>query len=178
VGQSVPRYDENVAELALLEWLEELGWAVLPGPSIAPGEPAAERESYRDVILRGRLRAALERLNPGVPASALDAAERKLLQRESPALVLENRRLHRLLVDGIAVEVPATGGGVRGERVRVLDFDDIAANDWLAVNQLTVQEGQAHRRTDVVLYVNGLPLVVVELKSPAAEHTDIWSAYR
>ncbi|MEO5791709.1 MAG: HsdR family type I site-specific deoxyribonuclease, partial [Gaiellaceae bacterium] len=113
----------------------------------------------------------------GVPESALDAAERKLLQRESPALVLENRRLHRLLVDGIEVEVPAAGGGVRGERVRLLDFDDLAANDWLALNQLTVQEGQAHRRADVVLYVNGIPLVVVELKNPADEHADVWSAY-
>ncbi|MBA2527909.1 MAG: DEAD/DEAH box helicase, partial [Pyrinomonadaceae bacterium] len=141
-----PRYDENVAELALLEWLGELGWQVAHGPDLAPGEPAAERESYGDVLLRGRLRAALGRLNPGVPESALDAAERKLLQRESPALVLENRRLHRLLVDGIEVEVPAAGGGVRGERVRLLDFDDLGANDWLAVNQLTVEEGQAHRR--------------------------------
>lgn len=79
------------------------------------------------MILRGRLRAALARLNPGARESALDAAERKLLQRESPSLTLENRRLHRLLVDGIEVEVPALGGGVRGERVRVLDFDAAAA---------------------------------------------------
>ncbi len=174
---TVPRYDENVAELALLEWLGELGWEVMHGPDLAPGEPAVERESYGDVLLRGRLRAALARLNPGAPGSALDAAERKLLQRESPALVLENRRLHRLLVDGIEVEVPAAGGGVRGERVRLLDFEDLAANNWLALNQLTVQEGQAHRRADVVLYVNGIPLAVVELKNPADEHADVWSAY-
>jgi type I restriction enzyme, R subunit len=173
----VPHYDENVAELALLEWLAELGWQVLPGPSIAPGEPGAERESYRDVILRGQLRAALERLNPGVPASALDAAERKLLSRESPSLVLENRRLHRLLVDGVEVEVPAAGGGARGVLARVIDFERPEANDWLAVNQLTVEEGQAHRRPDVVLYVNGLPLVVVELKNPADEDATIWSAH-
>ena len=172
-----PRYDENLAELALLEWLGELGWSVLPGPSIAPGEPEAERESYRDVILRGRLRAALTRLNPDAPASALDAAERKLLARESPALVLENRRLHRLLVDGVEVEVPAEGGGVRGMLARVIDFEHPEANDWLAVNQLTVEEGQAHRRPDVVLYVNGLPLVVVELKNPADEDATIWSAH-
>ena len=174
---TAPRYDENVAELALLEWLGELGWQVRPGPSIAPGEPAAERESYRGVVLRGRLRAALARLNPGVPESALAAAERTLLARESPSLVLENRRLHRLLVNGVEVEVLADGGGVRGERVRLLDFDDLVANDWLAVNQLTVEEGQAHRRPDVVLYVNGLPLVVVELKNPADEDATIWSAW-
>ena len=174
---AAPRYDENVAELALLEWLEALGWQIAHGPDLAPGEPAAERESYRDVVLRGRLRAALAGLNPGLPASALAAAERKLLQRGSPSLILENRRMHRVLVDGIAVEVPAPGGGIRGERVRILDFDDLNANDWLAVNQLTVREGQAHRRADVVLYVNGVPLVVVELKNPAAEHADIWSAY-
>ncbi|MBA2383359.1 MAG: type I restriction endonuclease subunit R, partial [Actinobacteria bacterium] len=172
-----PRYDENVAELALLEWLDALGWQVFKGPSLASGEPGAERESYRDVVLAGRLHAALARLNPGVPESALDAAARKLLIRESPSLILENRRLHRLLVDGVEVEVAAVGGGVRGERVRVLDFGDVAANDWLAVNQLTVEEGQAHRRPDVVLYVNGLPLVVVELKNPADEDATIWSAH-
>ena len=175
-GPAPPRYDENVAELALLEWLAELGWQVLPGPDTV-GSPGAERESYGDVILLARLRAALVKLNPDVPESALAAAERKLLARESPSLVLENRRLHRLLVDGIEVEVPAVGGGVRGERVRVLDFEQPKENDWLAVNQLTVEEGQAHRRPDVVLYVNGLPLVVVELKDPADEDADIWSAY-
>jgi type I restriction enzyme R subunit len=172
-----PRYDENVAELALLEWLGAIGWQVLHAPEIGPGEPSAERESYRDVVLRGRLQEALERLNPTVPPGALAAAERKLVQRETPSLVLENRRLHRLLVDGVEVEVPAEGGGVRGARVRVLEFDDPGSNDWLAVNQLTVEEGQAHRRPDVVLYVNGLPLVVVELKNPADEDADIWSAY-
>jgi type I restriction enzyme R subunit len=173
----VPHYDENVAELALLEWLRELEWQVLHGPSIASGEADAERESYRDVLVRGRMREALERLNPGLPPGALDAAERKLTVRESPSLILENRRLHRLLVDGVEVEVAADGGGVRGVRVRVLDFEDIEANDWLAVNQLTVEEGQAHRRPDVVLYVNGLPLVVVELKNPADEDATIWSAH-
>ena len=176
-GPLAPRYDENVAELALLEWLGELGWELLPGPSIGPGEPGEERASFRDVILRGRLRAALARLNPSLPKSASAAAERKLLARESPSLILENRRLHRLLVDGVEVEVPAAGGGVRGERVRVLDFDDLAANDWLAVNQLTVEEGQAHRRPDLVLYVNGLPLVILELKNPADEDATIWSAH-
>jgi type I restriction enzyme R subunit len=174
---SAPHYDENLAELALLEWLGELGWQVLAGPTIAPGEPAAERESYRDVLLEGRLRAALERLNPGLPESALEAAAQTLRRRESPSLVLENRRLHRLLVDGVEVEVPAEGGGVRGARVRAIDFDDINNNDYLALNQLTVEEGNAHRRPDVVLYVNGLPVVVVELKNPADEDADIWSAY-
>jgi type I restriction enzyme, R subunit len=176
-GRPVAHYDENVAELALLEWLGELGWSVLPGPSIAPGESGAERETYRDVVLRGRLHAALAQLNPDLSANALDAVERKLLARESPALVLENRRLHRLLVDGVEVEVPADGGDVRGVLARVIDFEHPEANDWLAVNQLTVEEGHAHRRPDVVLYVNGLPLVVVELKNPADEDATIWSAH-
>jgi type I restriction enzyme R subunit len=171
-------YTEGVVEEALLEWLGGLGYEVRPGPEIAPAEPAAERDDYREVVLRGRLRAAVERLNPGVPAAALDEATRQLLRVESPSLVVANRRAHRMLVDGVQVEVPAEGGGVRGVRVRLVDFEDPTANDWLAVNQFTVMEGQAHRRPDVVVFVNGLPLAAVELKNPADEDATIWTAFK
>jgi len=173
----MPSYDENLAEQALLEWLGALGYEVRRGPNLAPGEPGEERPDYRETLLRGRLRAALARLNPHLPASALGEAERVLTQVDTPSLVQRNRRFHRHLVDGVAIEVPAPGGGVRGERVRLVDFDDPAANDWLAVNQLTVVE-HAPRRADVVVYVNGLPLAVCELKNPADQDATTHDAFR
>ncbi|MFN8187804.1 MAG: HsdR family type I site-specific deoxyribonuclease [Gaiellales bacterium] len=172
-------YAESVVEEALLEWLRSLGYQVLHGPLIAPGEPASERETYRDVVLRGRLRAALERLNPGASRPALDVAERAVLRADSPSLLAANRRFHRLLVNGLEVEIPHPDGGVRGELLRLVDFERPDNNDWLAVNQLTVEEGRApRRRPDVVVLVNGLPLAVVELKNPADEETTIWTAFR
>ncbi len=169
-------YDENVAEQALLEWLGALGYEILHAPDLAPGESGEERADYRETLLLGRLRAALSRLNPDLSPAALAEAERVLTQVDTPSLVQRNRRFHRHVVDGIAIEVPAPGGGVRGERVRLIDFNDPAANDWLAVNQLTVVE-QATRRADVVVYVNGLPLAVCELKNPADEDATIRDAF-
>ena len=169
-------YDENVAEQALLEWLGTLGYEILHGPDIGPGEPAEERADYREPLLRGRLRVALARLNPDLLPAALAEAERVLTQVETPSLVERNHSFHRRLVNGVEVEVPADGGGVRGELVRLVDFDDPTANDWLAVNQLTVLE-QSTRRADVVIYVNGLPLAVCELKNPADQDATIHDAF-
>lgn len=168
-------YSENVAELATLEWFERLGYEVRYGPDIAPGAPGAERTDYRDAVLRGRLRAALARLSPDLPAAALADAERRLLAPTTPSLVHENRRAHRMLVDGVEVEV-ALPDGVRGVRVRAVDWDDAERNDWLVVNQLTVS-GRSTRRADVVVFVNGLPLAVIELKDPADEDATIWTAF-
>lgn len=120
--------DESVLEKALLEWFRSLGYSVLHGSEIAPGEPAAERDRYREVLLDGRLREALECLNPAAPKAALDEAQRKIARRESPALEVSNRRFHRMLADGVEVEVPAPGGGVRGELIRLVDFEDPEAN--------------------------------------------------
>lgn len=169
-------FDENVAELALLQWLRELDWEVRTGASISPGEPGAERDDYREVVLRRRLRKALSRLNPELPAAPLEAAERKLLRQESPSVVLDNRRFHRMLVHGVEIEV-AADGRVKGEHVRVADLEDPSRNDWLAVNQLTIQGDERPRRADVVLYVNGLPVGLVELKNPADEDATIWDAF-
>jgi len=170
------RYDENVAEQALLEWLGALGYEILHGPDLGPGESREERADYRETLLRGRLRAALRRLNPDLSEAARAEAERVLTQADTPSFAQRNRRFHRHLVDGVEIEVPAEGGGVRGERVRLVDFDDPATNDWVAVNQLTVVE-HATRRADVVVYVNGLPLAVCELKNPAGEDATIRDAY-
>ncbi len=164
-------------EAAALAWLGELGYTWQYGPDIAPGEPAAERTSYRQVVLEGRLRAALARLNPGLPAAALDEAARLVLRRAAPTLIAQNHALHRLLVAGVTVEVRRADGSIGGELVRLVDFDDPARNDWLAVNQFTVVEGPHNRRPDIGLFLNGLPLVVIELKNPVDAEATIWAAY-
>ena len=169
---------ESVVEQAALAWLESIGWTVRNGAEIAPGELAAERADYGQVVLEQRLRDALARLNPGLPAEALEDAFRKLTRPEGPELVARNRAVHRLLVDGVTVEYRDASGEIRGAQVRVLDFDTVDANDWLAVNQFTVVEHKHTRRPDVVLIVNGLPLAVLELKNAAAENATIWSAFQ
>ena len=173
-------FTESVVEDATLEWLGALGYNVLSGPAIAIGESAAERTdpNYRDVVLEGRLRQSLAQLNRDLPAEALEDAYRKLSRVDAPSLVERNRLVHRMLVDGVNVEYRRKDGSIAGAQARVLDFDTPNNNDWLAVNQFTVSEGQHTRRPDVVLFVNGLPLGVIELKNPADENATIWSALR
>ncbi|HYE37088.1 type I restriction endonuclease subunit R [Methylocaldum sp.] len=167
---------ESVVEEAALTWFESLGYTILHGPDIAPGEPAAERDSYAQVLLEGRLREALARLNPQLPASARDEALRKLKHLEAPGLLANNRALHRYLIEGVPVEYPAEGRIV-GDHARLFDFDAPERNDWLAVNQFTVVEGQHNRRPDLVVFVNGLPLAVIELKNAADENASLWAAF-
>ncbi len=173
-------FTEFVVEDAALAWLEGLGYTVLHGPDIAAGEPGAERSdpSYRDVLLEGRLRQALARLNPDLPPEAIEDAFRKLTRVDAPSPVERNRAVHRMLVEGVTVEFRRKDGAIAGTQVRVIDFEAPANNDWLAVNQFTVSEGQHTRRPDVVLFVNGLPLAVIELKNPADENATVWSAFQ
>ena len=167
---------EAEVEALALSWLEESGWAVAHGPDLAPGGSAPERPGYGDVILEGRLRAALARLNPTLPPQALDDAHRRLARPEGATLEARNRALHRMMVDGVTVEYRDRGGAIRGAQARVIDFEDWRANDRLAVNQFTVVENERERRPDIALFVNGLPLAVIELKNPADEDATIWSA--
>ena len=169
---------ESTVEDAALAWLESLGWTIAHGPDIAPGAAAAERTSYGQVVLEQRLRDALTRLNPSLPASALDDAFRKLTRPVGATLETRNRTFHRMLVEGATVEYRADDGAIRGAQAQDVNFDDVAANDWLAVNQFTVAENRHNRRPDIVLFVNGLPLGVIELKNPADEDATIWTAWQ
>ena len=171
------RFTESTVEDAALDWLHELGYAILHGPELAPGEPAAERETYGDVLLQGRLREALARLNPKVPPAALDDAFARLTAIELPSLVERNRSHHRMLIDGIAAERLDEDGRIVGEPVRVIDFDDPDQNEWVALNQFTVIEAGRNRRPDIVLFVNGLPFAVIELKDATDEQATVWSAH-
>ena len=168
---------ESTVEAAALEWLEGLGWRVAHGPDISPHAEGAERADYTEVVLENQLRDALDRLNPGLPAEALDDAFRKVARPEGSTLEARNRAFHRLLVDGVTVEYRTAKGAVRGAQVSVLDYGNPANNDWLAVNQFTVVEGEHERRPDVVLFVNGLPVGLIELKNPADEKATVWTAW-
>ncbi len=169
--------NESHIEEATLEWLGELGYGIGHGPDMAPGEAAAERDSFSDVVLKGRLREAIHRLNPAIPEEAREEAVRKVLRHETTSLIGNNRSFHHHLRDGVPVEYKRPDGSIAGDRVRLVDFADVKANDWLAVNQFTVIEGQHNRRPDVILFLNGLPLAVIELKNAADEEATIWSAF-
>src|ERR1700722_14118815 len=168
---------ESTVEDAALEWFAELGYSVAHGPHLAPGEPAAERESFGEAVLVGRLREAIRRLNVSISEEAREEALRKVLRVGTPSLTQTNRAFHRMLRDGVPVEYPRSDGSIAGDHVRLVDFADVGANDWLAVNQFTVIEGQHNRRPDIVVFLNGLPLGLVELKNAADEDATIWSAY-
>lgn len=196
------RITESVVEDAALAWLEGLGYGIKHGPDISPAGDTLtlplsqrERESYSEVVLAQRLRDALARLNPSLPSEAIEDAFRKLTRPEGPTLETRNRTLHRMLTEGISVEClqpsprpdrhPSPSGrgdegeGLRQWRIaRIIDFDDPGANDWLAVNQFSVSEHKHTRRPDLVLFLNGLPLAVIELKNAADENATIWTAFQ
>ena len=169
---------ENDVEQLALEWLSDIGWQRLNGNEIAPESPGAERDDFGDVVLEGRLRDAIERLNPGLSYEALDDAFRKLMSPHGTALEVKNESFHRMLVDGVNVEYRGDDGRIRGGLVKVIDFEDVGANDFLAVNQFSVVENRNSRRPDVVLFVNGLPLGLIELKNPTDPDATIWTAWQ
>ena len=175
----MPNFTESVVEDATLEWLEALGYTILHGAEIAAGEPSAERTDpgYGDVILEGRLKKALQRLNPGLPAEAIQDAYRRLIWAGEPSVVTRNHAFHQKLVEGVTVEYTRPDGSIGGALVHVIDFDNPGNNDWVAVNQFTIVEGQNNRRPDVLVFINGLPIGLMELKNPPDENATIWSAF-
>lgn len=163
-------------EGAVLDLLAELGWAILHGPDIAPGSIAAERNDYREVVLVDRLREAVVRLNPALPMDAVDDVVKTALRPESQSVESENWRTYRHLVEGVPADFRAADGNVRSARARLIDFEDPTNNDFLAVNQFTVL-GTRERRPDVVLFINGLPVVLMELKRPGDPNATLRGAF-
>lgn len=183
------KYTESTLELAALEWLEELDYTVVGGPEIAP-PPDGERpgrKGYTDVVLEDRLHFAIEQLNPDIPADAREEAFKKVLQatNATPSLVLNNKIFHSYLRNGVDVEYMREDGSVAGDKVELIDFDNIDKNDFLAVNQYTVidvpaSHSSAHtrnRRPDVVIFINGLPIAIIELKNPGDKRATIKNAF-
>ena len=168
---------ESQIEQYALDILANLGWQILHGPDIGPDGVAVERE-LRQVVLPERLHSALVRLNPHIPESSLHEAMRRLTQISKPSLIENNHEFHQLLVAGVPVQYRTPSGEVKHDIVRVVDFNSPKNNDFAAVNQLTVLQGDYKRRPDIVLFVNGLPLVVIELKNAADTKADLVAAYQ
>ena len=168
---------EQELEAALIEQFASLGYVTTSDDQIGPDGSQPERGAYEDTILAGRLDAAVERLNPHLPEEARRDAVRRVTQTEFPELLAENRRVHRLLVDGVDVEYYGDDGVITGGKARLLDFEQPYHNDWLAVQQFTVVAGQHRRRPDVVVFVNGLPIAVIELKAPGSENATLAGAF-
>lgn len=167
---------ENTLEQTALNWFQDLGYTTAFGPNIGPDSTPCEREGYDQVVLVERLRTALENINPNIPADSIDEAVRKITRAESPSLIENNRRSHRMLTDGVDVSYMQDGREVH-DKIWLLDLDDLNNNDWLVVNQFTVVENRRNRRPDILVFVNGLPLAVIELKNPADEKATIRHAF-
>ncbi len=167
---------EDQLEQETLGWLHDLGYDHVFGPDIAHDGSQSERSSYRDVLLVGRLASAIECLNPQIPLAARDDALAQIRDIGTPALLGANRQFHKLLCTGVPVQYQRDGETI-GDFVQLIDWTNPASNDWLAVNQFTLQGAKHTRRPDIILFVNGMPLVLLKLKNPADAHVDIWNAF-
>lgn len=170
-------FNEGLVEDAVIATFQELGYDYQSSTVISPDGPSPARSAYGDVLLSGILAAAVERLNPAIPADAREQAIRQLTTTETPSLVEENRRIHRLITEGVDIEYGVSDGEVKGDKVWLIDFDHPEKNDFLVTSQFTVAEGKFTRRPDVVVFINGLPLGVIELKNAASENATIDHAF-
>ena len=168
---------ESHLEQATLEWFEELGYETVFAPDIAPDGEYPEREDYSDVILKERLHEALERINPTLPDEAIEEAIRQILIPQSPSLLMNNKAFQQMITDGIDVQVKQADSSYKTEKAYIFDFKKPLNNEFMVANQFTVIEHGVEKRPDVVVFVNGIPLVVIELKSASDENVDIDDAY-
>ena len=171
-------FHESVVEEAALGYFRELGYETKFGPDIAPDGKDKERENWNDVVLVGRLKAAIDRLNPHLSPEAREDAVRKVLRSESPSLTASNHRFHDFLANGIDVEIRRKEGRIAGDKAWLVDFEHPENNDWLVVNQFAVIENGHSRRPDLLVFLNGLPVAIFELKNPADEQATIWTAFQ
>ncbi len=167
---------EDQLEQEALGWLASVGYTPLNARDLDHLDPRLERTSTREVLLVAELRAAIDRLNPAVPATAREDAFKQVLDAGGPALLTANKAFHKLLVNGVPVQYQKDGD-TRGDFVRLIDWHDASRNSWLAVQQFTIKGPRHTRRPDIILFINGLPLVLLELKNPADVNADIWKAY-
>ncbi|MBX7227162.1 MAG: type I restriction endonuclease subunit R [Chitinophagales bacterium] len=166
---------ENEIEEIALSYLQKLGYSYIFGTDISPDGEHPERQ-YTDVVLTTRLREAIDKLNPSITQDAKEDALKKVLRTESPNTLINNETFHKYLTEGVDVEV-RTAEGIRGEKVYIVDFDNVENNEFLAINQFTIIEGSQNKRPDIILFINGLPLVVIELKNAVVEKADVEAAF-
>ena len=166
---------EDHIEQILIQEFKDLGYTYVNGADISPDGVSQERE-FDEVVLKGRLEDAIRRINPNVPSEACEEAIKKVLRSESPNLIQNNYQFHKCLTDGVDVEY-RNGDRIVGDKVWLVDYEDTTQNEYLVVNQLTIIENNVNKRPDVILYVNGLPLVVIELKNAVDENATLQSAF-
>jgi type I restriction enzyme R subunit len=167
---------EDQLEQLCLDWFRTQGYSYAYGPDIAPDGDTPERRDYQQVVLTGRLLAALQNINPHIPLATLEEAALTVTKPESPVLIHNNRAFHKLLLEGVPVEY-RDGDETKSDHVQLIDFHNVEKNQFLVVNQFTIQGSKQLRRPDIVVFINGLPIAVIELKNPADEKADVWSAY-
>jgi len=167
---------EDQLEQEALGWLRDVGYTLRNGYEIACDGATPERPDYKNTLLPIRLREAINQLNPTIPLAAREDAFRQVQDLGIPSLLSANRHFHKLLVNGVPVQYQKDGE-TRGDFVRLVDWETPAKNDWVAVNQFTIKGARHTRRPDIILFMNGLPLVLLELKNPADENADIWKAF-
>jgi len=168
--------NEDQVEHLAIEWLKELGYDYLLGYDIAPDSSDPQRANYQEVLLSHRLQTALMKLNPTLPTTAIDEAVHLLEKPQHATLIQNNRAFHKMLLQGIAVEVKGEERS-KGEVVKLIDFQNPVNNDFLVVNQFTIKGSKGNRRPDLIVFINGLPISVIELKNPEDENADIFKAY-
>jgi type I restriction enzyme R subunit len=168
---------EAEVEEMCLDMLGELGYTKVFGPDISEGGTNPER-NYNETILVNRLRKALRRINKSIPDEAIDEAVKKILRSESQNLVENNQSFHRLVTNGISVQYKRADDNIKDDIVWLFDYQNVSNNEFLAVNQFTIEEEKYNRRPDIILFVNGLPLVIIELKNPSDEKADLAAAYK
>lgn len=167
---------ESELELLCLDWFRETGWETLYGPNICPESDQPARKDYREVFLRHELEAALARINPNIPSSCFDSVISQVTKPQGLDILLNNREFHRLLLNGVPVQYKKDSRVVN-DHAFLLDLDHVANNRFQAVNQFTVKGSRTPRRPDIICFVNGIPLAVIELKSPGDESVDVWDAF-
>ncbi|MGE4212303.1 MAG: type I restriction endonuclease subunit R [Candidatus Methanomethylophilaceae archaeon] len=168
---------ESDFEELLIDFFTEQGYSYLPGPTISPDGESPERNSYSDVVLKVRLKRMLSCINPGINDGLINDAVRKIMSISSNSLIAANQEFHEMLIQGVRLESKRKDGTIAGEFIKIIDFDNPEKNEFLAVNQFTIINEGKERRPDVILFVNGLPLVVIELKNPADEKATINNAF-
>ena len=171
----MPKFTESVVEEAALDWFKELGYTKIYAPNIAPDQPEKERNDYNDVILLSRLQNSIDTINPKIPEEARQDAIKKILTTTTQNLYTNNHNFHKMLSEGIDVEF-TKDGETKHDKVWIIDFANPDNNDLVAANQFTVIEN-ANRRPDIVVFINGIPISLIELKNAADEKATISNAY-
>lgn len=174
----VKQLNENtLTSQPVIEWLKEMGYDYEFGPDLAPGQITAERKDFREVILINRLKRSIRRLNPELPDLAIDEAIDQLIKFEHPNLEIANKAVYQMLTQGIKLDVRDKDGKTKGRLIKVIDFENPLNNEFLVVDEFAIQGTERVRRPDVVVFINGIPIAIFELKSPTQESRTIESAF-